>query len=44
MPQVIIADESDRDSGKAAVRVTVMPNLEMRYYKNSKVLWVELTR
>ena len=31
MPQVIIADESDRDSGKAAVRVTVMPNLEMRY-------------
>lgn len=44
MPQVIIADESDRDSGRAAVRVTVMPNLEMRYYKNSKVLWVELTR
>ena len=44
MPQVIIADESDRDSGLAAVRVTVMPNLEMRYYKNSKVLWVELIR
>lgn len=44
VPQVIIADESDRDSGKAAVRVIVMPNMEMRYYKKSKVLWVELTR
>ena len=44
MPQVIIADESNRDTGRAAVRVTVIPNMEMHYYKNSKVLWVELTR
>lgn len=44
MPQVTITDESDRETGVAAVRVMVTPNMEMRYYKNTKVLWVELLR
>lgn len=44
MPQVTIADESNRETGVAAVRVTITPNMEMRYYKGTKVLWVELIR
>lgn len=44
LPEVTIADESSRETGVAAVRVTVTPNMEMRYYKNTKVLWVELMR
>lgn len=44
MPQVTIADESNRETGVAAIRVTITPNMEMRYYKGTKVLWVELMR
>ena len=44
MPQVTIADESNRETGVAAIRVTITPNMEMRYYKGTKVLWVDLIR
>lgn len=43
-PQVRIEDESGGKDGIAAVRVTIVPNMEMRYYKNTKVLQVELER
>ncbi len=43
-PQVRIEDVSDRNEGIAAIRVTIVPNMEMRYYKNTKVLQVELER
>ena len=43
-PQVRIEDVSDRNEGIAAVRVTIVPNMEMRYYKNTKVLQIELER
>lgn len=43
-PQIRIEDESDRKDGIAAVRVTIVPNMEMRYYKSTKVLQVELER
>lgn len=39
-----LKDESDRDNGIAAIGVTITPNMEMRYYKNAKVMKVTLVR
>lgn len=43
-PVVELKDESDIENGIAAIGVTITPNMEMRYYKNAKVMKVTLVR
>ena len=43
-PHVSISDESDKEKGYAAVRVTVNPNLVARYNKNAEVIRLRLVK
>lgn len=43
-PQIDLEDCSDSTRGLAAIKVTIASNMELRYYKSSKVAWINLTR
>lgn len=43
-PSVTLVDESDKEKGEAIMRITVNPNLALKYSREAKVVRVMLTQ
>lgn len=43
-PEISLEDYSDSSQGLVSIKVTMTPNMEIRYYRNTHVLMVELLR